>query len=454
MPVNLGFGGFEDPNAQPSIGRSISAAMSPNAQGFSGTLRAFLNPGPTLAAERQDQWKAVLQKTWADNQPLIQSGIQSLESGDPQGGLRAIQQASVEFQKAGLDPTPVQNYFNSYAASLDQSKLRGMNPQSPDYLKQVGSVLTKPEQAMALSGRGQSNLESGGRMEHNAALTSQVQQTTENQGLLAPLQRARVQRLTDLTGSQIGTQEAQQAELGQRGNLAAAQTERVNTGNQFDQAKAAFFDKNQMLPGTENKGGHAQNYLGTEGQHATRVAKAIADINQGAKGLGGMREPYPVEQATQIAASINAYADQVELQTGQPQAHIDVFQGPDTQDINSKTGEKMTIPGGAQARMRMGRQQQAPPMQDAPGQQGQAPPFTLPLTTQNLAQTPDEQIGQVKFDEQSLAPHQRAQIHAIRREWQAAARSTPADKQAALKTLYNKKMLSALAAGGSSRANH
>ena len=429
--ITIGFGESGGDGFFGSLGRSVAAAMSPQAQGVGGTVRAFLNPGPTLGAEARNEQVGQLQQLWQQNEQMIGASFKALEAGDKATATQIMGQVEQNFQKGGIDPgASIRPIFERMAGGYDQARLRSMTPGSQDYLPKLGSVLNTPGEGMDLAKTMQGNQESQTR----EAFTRQKMDQDKQ---LFPSQLEGAGLGNDLTRSQMQTEASRRAEMAQRGGLIGAQTEGQNLGNQFDKARNEFFQQRGMLPGTAGAGGRGPDYLDDEARHAKAVSDAVSMLQGGKKGPY-KTEPYSPDEAQQSVAALNSFADELERRTGRPQPRVTIDQGQ-ARVSQGEDGESITQPGGAVPRVRMGAQQQ---------QQEQQPAFNEPLTKQALSKVPDGEVGNVSFDENSLSPQQRELVRGIRREAQAAIKQAPASQRREMLKAYNRKVLEALAGGG------
>ena len=144
--ITIGFGESGGDGFFGSLGRSVAAAMSPQAQGVGGTVRAFLNPGPTLGAEARNEQVGQLQQLWQQNEQMIGASFKALEAGDKATATQIMGQVEQNFQKGGIDPgASIRPIFERMAGGYDQARLRSMTPGSQDYLPKLGSVLNTPQ---------------------------------------------------------------------------------------------------------------------------------------------------------------------------------------------------------------------------------------------------------------------------------------------------------------------
>ena len=429
MPnFNIGFGGGgRDSGAFGSLGRSVAAAMAPQAEGFGGKVGAFLNPGPTLARQERAGILAELRPLYEQSNSLLGKAMRMAHLGDQAGALEAANAAGQVLVQGGIDPGDsgvkmVEAFTNIFKqGKIGEAMAGGGTPEQ--ITRGILPLSENVEQATQGAARLQDILTSGAQQK------GLEQRTTQEAGLYPG--KVRGQELENLGRvSGLATDVAQRGQIGAQTGLIGVQTQGALTENQQKALELEQFSKTGMRPATavdpRALAARGSELIDDEARYKDSTTKLVTELFKGKPDVGGMRTPYSPEEANEMVSASNNFADMLEQRTGRKQPRVVIQQGqprlitpdPDKPDVTQ------TLPGGAVPRVGYGRQEQGGAVQPT-GPGGQVP---LPAPGQAPGVLGMEHPDRSGFDRIIPAAKQ-AVVKKLKAEAQRAIGAAPPEKK-------------------------
>ncbi len=368
-PVRYGHGqGFFG-----GLGAGINAAM----QG--GGVQGFLDPIPFLQKKDQEAAKVDFNKVQDTLEPQFQAFQQAVLAGGNQEAAQALYGIKQTYMRAGYNPDEATKPLLQFQQGVELARQRGMDPGDPNYVKQLLSFAREPSEAANIYRSGVAN-------ENTQADTARTQQATNQEGQLFPFKLQEQQMMPRLREAQIGTENAQQGEIGARTGLLGSQTEQSNLENSFMRDKGVK--------------------MGTAGVGAGRTEPTVTVQTVDEQGNPIMRV---IPKSEAIGQTFQKYED----------------------PFNKTMRQSLQNQGTAN---------QATPF--APSK----PMAAHELSIQDIRKLPDEAVATIHLPPaEQMSDQQKQAIFAIRREAQAELARTPVAQRQRVLTKYNRRVLENLA---------
>jgi hypothetical protein len=461
MPFSIGFdGGGGGGGVLGSLGTSLSAAMSPYAEGFGGRVRAFLNPDPTLDIEEREQKLAVLRPVYQQAADLQAKSLSQAHFGDHEGAVQTLGAAYNVLKQNGIPEDDMGfKILQTFEDAIRQQKIEATDFSQP------------PEQVEANLGRLSPNVQTALQVPRNIADIQQSQATTARE-------QEALKRSKGLYPGELQQQKTanEQAAANLQQDVAAFPLEQT----QRRLANEGLLTENEMkelerlnILATGKKIGTAstaqpRNYLHVIQQHALNGQNLMKTALAGKPpALAGMpREPYTPDELDQLAAPYNAYADKLERESGERTARIYFDQGQPV--LYTPDPEKPEVteehPGTPQPRVSFAPRERAGTVQLPPPGGGRQPPggggeqrtqFNLPLTPGVTSAIPDADLGRINMAEieRLAAPAAVPKIRQLKQDMQTALAQAGDDlkARAALVKDFSRRILEVVAEGEKTR---
>lgn len=365
MAMTIGFGDSEGSSPGFLTG-GLAALLSPNREaGFMGGMRAFLNPGPTLAQDAAQQAGAALNAVTQATMPAQQEMWNALDAGDRAHATDLLLPIMAEYEKHGINPEEIQKKFIFKAHQNDVAGVRQVDPRQPDALSQYGKFVDTPEQGATL---GRTDVLNQG----TRADIARTEQQTSQAGQLFPGQLS-------MQGAQLETERAQPGEIAARTGLLGVQTEK-------ERRVTDIIKDTGMYPSTPST--------------AAARGRMVSTVDTTGALTGDKGAPVTIDEST--GAVYPRYED--------PNARL--FR----QGMNKGEATGTTLPPPT-------------PSEAPAGGTPRRPLSAQDIPPGDISKMGDEEIGTVHFAQETLTDQQRQRVAQLRKELQTILAQTPDERQ-------------------------